>query len=964
MKQTVIVFISYILFCSVQIEAQVAEKTFSRINNYFLQYENTEPDAVSAQVLSITPSIKQQKCTIRVADAFGMNAFTIKSVKKIYKHVRKNLPREMRKYDIKIITCGVEISTLCPEVNIGRSSLSGGWGSTDYKGMSWTCNISRPFTPQYGLNGRHIALWASHGRYYDIEKSRWKWQRPALFGTTEDLFTQSIVVPYLMPMLENAGANVFTPRERDWQTNEVIVDNDQASTSYREFPSDDYPWVKAPTKGFAMHSGTYKDGENPFTAGTARMNLTTDKQKKESVVRYQPMLPESGRYAVYVSYQTLKGSIDDAQYTVYHQGIPTTYHINQQMGGGTWVYLGSFDFDAGSSPRNCVIVSNLSEQDGLVTTDAIRFGGGYGNIEREGTTSQLPRAIEGARYYAQWAGAPYSVYSASHGSDDYKDDINVRSLMTNWLAGGSVYMPSNEGKGVPIELSLAIHSDAGYKASDSETVGSLAICTTDYNDGRLASGYSRQMSHDFSEALLDGIQRDICTKYPSWTIRGIWDRNYSETRLPGIPSTIVETMSHQNPADMYLGHDPNFKFDLARSIYKSILRFVSAQHGVSCVIQPLTPKCFRASHQSRGKLQLEWNSNPDPNEPTASATQYILYTAKNNDGFDNGTIVRDTTITIDMQPATLYKFKVTAANRGGESFPTPTLVASYLNDEAPNVLIVDAFSRLAPPEEIDNASQRGFDLDSDIGVSYGMAAQWLGCQKNFEASRGGKEGENALGYTDNAYMGQFIMGNRMDNAVTHGENIFDMKRFNITSCTLESLEQGKTFPDRNTVVVDMALGLQKCDTKSVVRYKTFNATVRSILSKYKSNGGNLLCSGAYIASDMTSSDEQAFLSDCLNIYGSGSYTTSLNNTINGMGTSFIITSQPNPYHYACQHADRLNPVANAFQAMLYADGTTAAVASETNHGNTFVMGFPLECITDRSMQKAITKGIFDFLVKK
>ena len=32
--------------------------------------------------------------------------------------------------------------------------------------------------------------------------------------------------PYIIPMLENAGAIVYTPRERDWQRNEVIVDND------------------------------------------------------------------------------------------------------------------------------------------------------------------------------------------------------------------------------------------------------------------------------------------------------------------------------------------------------------------------------------------------------------------------------------------------------------------------------------------------------------------------------------------------------------------------------------------------------------------------------------------------------------------------------------------------------------------------------------------------------------------
>ena len=42
----------------------------------------------------------------------------------------------------------------------------------------------------------------------------------------EDIGPLAFTVPYLVPMLENAGANVFLARERDFQTNEVIVDND------------------------------------------------------------------------------------------------------------------------------------------------------------------------------------------------------------------------------------------------------------------------------------------------------------------------------------------------------------------------------------------------------------------------------------------------------------------------------------------------------------------------------------------------------------------------------------------------------------------------------------------------------------------------------------------------------------------------------------------------------------------
>lgn len=124
-----------------------------------------------------------------------------------------------------------------------------------------------------------------------------------------------------------------------------------------------------------------------------------------------------------------------------------------------------------------------------MTSDAVRFGGGMGNIQRGGAKSGMPRCLEGARYYAQWAGAPYEVYSGKEGKDDYADDINTRSLMTNWLAGGSVYVPAKDGLGVPIELSLAIHSDAGVARDGRSLIGSLAISTTDFNEACSTAEY-------------------------------------------------------------------------------------------------------------------------------------------------------------------------------------------------------------------------------------------------------------------------------------------------------------------------------------------------------------------------------------------------------------------------------------------------------------------------------------------
>ena len=61
------------------------------------------------------------------------------------------------------------------------------------------------------------------------------------------------------------------------------------------------------------------------------------------------------------------------------------------------------------------------------------------------------------------------------------------------------------------------------------------------------------------------------------------------------------------------------------------------------------------------------------------------------------------------------------------------------------VLVVNNFHRLASPQVIDNATEQGFDLDADPGVSYGLTAGWSGKQKVFNKSRMGDESENGLG---------------------------------------------------------------------------------------------------------------------------------------------------------------------------------------------------------------------------
>ncbi len=960
----VLVIVSCVLTAHAQTD-RLDTATERRLANYFLFYKSkSSSNGAQSRMTGYTIDNAKRLLTITANEAFASQDFTTDMVAKIYRKVSALLPDPYNKYKIRIAVGGVTIDLMASDGLNDSNSIVRAWGNIEYKGNPWVRNVSRPFVVTRGLDNRHLTVYASHGRYYDRSRNRWQWQRPSLFATTEDLFTPTIVVSYLIPMLENAGAVVYTPRERDWQPHEVIVDNDRstAGAKYEEVHTGSREWKNAPKSGFAFHASPYSDHENPFGVGTARQIKATKSKTKISLVSYTPDIPEAGNYAVYVSYQTVEKSVDDAEYIVCHQGQETRFRVNQQMGGGTWVYLGTFYFDRGCSELNRVVLTNNASHRGVVTADAVRFGGGMGNVERGGMPSGMPRAMEAARYNAQWSGVPYSVYSTKDGVDDYSDDINVRPLTTNWLAGGSVYMPLKEGKKVPIELSLAVHSDAGYSRNGKDLIGSLAICTTNFNDGVLDAGIPRTTSKDFAKRLLDGMASDLKARYGHWAIRYLWDRNYSETRNPEVPSAIIETLSHQNFPDMAYAQDPNFKFTLARSIYKSILKYTASQHGTHYTVQPLSPKNVRTRIDKQGKIVLKWEPNTDTTEPTAVPTAYVVYTRTGNGGFDNGCMVSSPLYTVEARPGLQYDFMVTAINAGGESFASPIVSALYQSATAKTVLVVNAFDRLSAPQVVDNGTQQGFDLDADPGVSYGLTA-WNGRQTVFSVSRMGIEGPGGLGYGGEEMAGRFVCGNDFSYASEHAAAIASARKYNVASCCRDAIDNRKVVVD-DYPCIDLILGMQRYTSYALQYYKTFTPSWQEMFKNYTQQGGSLLVSGSYIGSDMQENGEQQFLASVLQSEYNSTDSLTADSCVTGLGITFGVVRQPNRNHYAATHAEILHPAGNAYCAMQYSDGTSAAVAYNGTDYKSFVMGFPFECIASPETRCRLMQGILQFLQKE
>lgn len=886
--------------------------------------------------------------------------------------------------------------------------------NTDYHGAPWVSRTSRPFTFKRGLDGRHLSVWASHGRYFDGEKKKWMWQRPFLYCTTEDMLTQSFVYPYLIPMLERAGAVVFTPRERDYQLNEAIVDNDTPSLygSYAESGR----WTSC-APGFSLNFQVLNDTIQPFTLGTSR----TAAAGSGASALWMPQIPATGRYAVYVSYPTVPGSVSDAHYTVHHAGGTTTFNVNQQMGGGTWVYLGTFLFEAGQSERNSVTLSSESAYAGstingspaVIGADCVRFGGGRSMAERsipqswntytthnvlvddgltaphdsivndtlthylygKGVTSGFPRYLEAARYYAQWAGLEDSLYNRGCGSDDYKDDLRSRSYLINRLSGGSCYQPDTIGRGVPIELQFALHTDAGFHR-DGRVYGSLTIATAYGDDGHTdyRTGLSREVSRGFADRILHDVAADLSRTYNvDWPQRELRVANYSETRSPQVPSTILELLAHQNYTDMVYAHDPNFKFVASRAIYKSLLRQVYHLHNLGDpVVQPLPVKALSvnfATEVTHGAM-LTWTPQSDPLEPSATPTDYILYIRQGDNDWDEGTLTQGNTgALVVLQPGVHYQFRVSALNDGGESFPSEP-VSAYLSPRsgARTLLLVNAFDRLSGPARVESKDSLGFDLNTDVGVSYGVNTSLCGPQTNFRRADMGKSGSQALGFCSSEYTGIALAGNNFDGIALHTNDIIaaansqpaELPTYNIVSMSRDAFDLLNPESLGKYALIDYIAGLQADKPNNLYHYDVYSDATRLRLQKYAEQGGALFVSGSYVGQG-----DSTFVAQTLHCIYRATTKHYDRGTFNGLGIDIPVFNRPNDTHYPCQESQILEPVDDkAFSAFAYSErnnpvaGYSAGIA--WNRG--VVMAFPYDCISDSETRRAVMRGLLRYLI--
>ena len=511
----------------------------------------------------------------------------------------------------------------------------------------------------------------------------------------------------------------------------------------------------------------------------------------------------------------MPNSATDALYRINSLAGTKEFKVNQQMGGGTWIYLGHFPLAQGKQDKPVVELVNVSKnKNAVVTADAVKIGGGMGNVARKVSEkfdssldyqyveSGYPRFTEAARYWMQWAGVPDSIYSPSGNVNDYTDDYKCRGIWVNYLAGGSSMLPKADGLKIPVDLSFAFHTDAGTTMNDS-IIGTLAIYYSDKNS-KYANGTSRMSSRDYTDIVTTNIVDDVHAAFePKWMRRAMWDKTYFEARTPQVPAMLLELLSHQNFADMKYGLDPTFRFTVSRAIYKGMLEFIARRDNRPYVVQPLPIRAFEIAAEGNGQYVLSWKETVDTLEETATPKYYIVQHRVNDGVFVDMQVVNEPMLKVSVADNDIHSYRIIAGNDGGVSFPSEVL--SLCDKGTEPVLVVNGFTRISGPDTFDSGEIAGFNDTKDHGVPYINDISYIGSQFEFRRDIPWMDDDAAgFGASRANYETKVIAGNTLDYVYTHGKAIADAGDSFISSSV-----EAYVASNAKAQEVDLILGKQK-----------------------------------------------------------------------------------------------------------------------------------------------------------
>lgn len=487
------------------------------------------------------------------------------------------------------------------------------------------------------LIGKRIALSPGHG----WTGSSWQRSLGCNFSTSsrgilEDTFNAQMVAHWIIPMLENMGAEIILVREPDMSTGgQAIVQ--KGSSGYSETGS----WGDGSSAG--GWDGDYRT--MPGKGGTASLTHT---------------FSTSGWRRISAWYLEGSNRTTNAVFRVRHAGGETLFDVDQTQYGRQFLDLGKFWCAAGEPCG--VTLENGS--DGYLIADAVKIG-----------------SEDHATYKKPW----WQMQSLFYVKDFLK--------LSSYVSGNNVTTPPTHATAAGADLYMSFHGNAAGGSCTSGGSTAHGISTHRHNcSGTSVEGSAsncdhhggKAFAHTVHDALIARVRADWDENYCS---RGVVLQNLGEVRVGTMPSILFELGFFDNlkdpqncggvkpkMKDNQAQHDPRWREAVAYGIADGLAKYV----GMSGA-PPIRPTGLKAINgKSPCALTVSWNA-------VSGATAYRLYRIDNvrpgfERAYDAGTIVEGTSVTLsDLTPGKVYAFRVTAMNASGEGFPSAAVTARVLS---------------------------------------------------------------------------------------------------------------------------------------------------------------------------------------------------------------------------------------------------------------------------------------------
>ena len=769
--------------------------------------------------------------------------------------------------------------------------------------------------PSGALSGRVVFMNSGHGWTFETNTASpyWRLQRPVALNSMNEDYGNLDQLNFFAAYCFNAGAVVVPMRPLGQQTNEVVLDNDDAGVSYSGSWSDS--------------SATYFFG----SPGDLPYRFASFAATETATATYTPDIPVTGYYPVYA--WTRAGSDrGDQLYRIRHTGGESQLRIPHHRVGNGWIYLGEYFLNAGSNSANgSVVISNLrgTTNGTVIIADAIRFGNGMGSVDQGGGVSGYPREEESCRYWVKFnlgQGQPTTLYETSNGDEQ-----------DSWFVPGrmSAEMNRQESGSLFKRIHIGFHSNAGGGRG---TVGLITGAHTP-NQAALAQLCGKAVNDELVALGSPPLEFAWSNRGPNITFSGGYSEISSNNFGHEMDATIIEVAYHDSATDAALMRDSKARDAVARATMHGVVQYMNQfdlADPVALIYLPEPPANPRAIGNTNGSITLSW-SPPVSVAGSGAPTNYFIWRSTNGYGFGNAIStgnVTNHTLT-NLAAGVDHYFRISAANAGGESFPSEVVgCRTPLYAASPRVLFVNANDRY----------DRTLNLKQDLVANI------------YDPPGGSGGNERVLPRRVNSF----------DYVVQHGKAIsaFGMP---FDSCQNEAIASGLVAPTNYHIVI------WACGNESVAD-ESFSATEQVKVTEFLGAGGRLFASGSEIAWDLdrasgpTAADRN-FLHNQLHATYAADSSGFWNFTAAGgsifAGNSSGTFDDGSKGLYVVGFPDVITPTgSNTSTAISYTGGPAGAACivhdGPAATGKVVYLGFPFETITSGAVRNDYMADVLGF----